>query len=209
MVTELVFAPLELLLNHGLQQSARAAAIAAGVEGRALDLHMEGTAWTLRLAIAGGRFRLTEPTAEASDATIHGTLLGLGRLLGADAETAVRQGMVHIDGDAEIAAAFRELLHEARPDFQRELSRLAGDAPARQAVQGLQWLAAWSRRTARDLARQAGEFLTERQRTLVGRAEFEAFAVRVDELVNDVARAEARLQRLAQTGRAAAPEARD
>jgi ubiquinone biosynthesis protein UbiJ len=148
----------------------------------------------MRIGIFGGRFRVTAPTGEPPDAGISGTPLGLGRLLGNDPEAAVREGMVRISGDAEIAGAFRELLHHARPDLEAELSRLVGAPLAREAAEAARAFSAWGQRAAEGMARDAGELLSGTGRLLVSRAEFEQFSRRVDELVNDVARTEARLQ---------------
>jgi ubiquinone biosynthesis protein UbiJ len=194
MFGDLLLQPIELLLNHGLRESGAAAAMAGGLEGRTLGLRVEGTALELRISINGARFRVTMPGAEPADAGISGTLAGLGRLLGADPEAAIRDGMVRITGDAEVASAFRELLHHARPDLERELTRFFGPAFARDAAEATRSVSAWSERAAEGMARDVGDYLTGASRLLVTRAEVESFARDVDELANAVERAEARVR---------------
>jgi ubiquinone biosynthesis protein UbiJ len=186
----------ELLLNRGLRESTAAVAMAGALEGRTLGLRIEGTPIELHIRILGGRFHVTAPGEHPADAGISGTLAGLGRLLGADPEAAVRDGMMRMTGDADVARAFRELLHEARPDLERELARFFGPAFARDAAEATRSLSAWSERAALGIARDVGDYLTGASRLLVTRAAVESFARDVDELVDAVARAEARIQKL-------------
>lgn len=195
MLTDLFLQPFELLLNRGLRESATAMALAGGLEGRTLGLRIEDTGIELRIGVLGSRLRVMKPGGEMADACISGTLVGLGRSLGADPEAAVRDGMVRISGDAEIANAFRELLHHARPDLERELARFFGPAFARDVADTTRGMAAWSERAAQGIARDVGDYLTGASQLLVTRAQMESFARDVDDLVNAVARAEARLDR--------------
>lgn len=196
MFTDLFLQPIELLLNHGLRESTSAAAMAGGLEGRTLGLRIEGTPIELRIRILAGRFRVTAPGEEPADAGISGTLAGLGRLLGAEPEAAIRDGMVRMTGDADVAEAFRELLHQARPDLERELARFFGPAFARDAAEATRAMSAWSERAAQGMARDVGDYLTGASRLLATRAAVESFARDVDALVDAVARAEARVQKL-------------
>ena len=61
-----------------------------------------------------------------------GTPLSLLSLAGPGAEDRLRGDRVRIAGDAEVAQRFRELLQQARPDFEEELSRVFGDIAAHQ-----------------------------------------------------------------------------
>jgi ubiquinone biosynthesis protein UbiJ len=194
MITELLLRPVEVLLNQGLQQSATAAAMARELEGRTLALRVEITPFDMRLHIRDGRFRVTARGPELPDAAISGTLLSLGRLLGADPQAAIRAGVVRITGDAEIAEAFRNLLHHAKPDLEEQLSALVGETLAHEAGSAARAVNAWSERTADHITRSLGAYLTERSRLLITNAELAQFAREVDDLVNDVARIDARLQ---------------
>jgi len=196
MLAELALHPLELLLNRGLQQSTTAQAIARALDGRTLGLTVEGTPFDLRLKVGGERLSVVLPDGAVPDACISGSLLSLGRLLRGDPQAPVRDGAVHLTGDTEIAGQFRELLKYATPDLEEELARLVGDPIAHEVGNAARAFAGWSEAAGRSVARSMSEFLQEESRILPTQSEIREFATRVDDLVNDVARAEARIARL-------------
>lgn len=198
MFAEILLRPFELLLNRGLAQSTSAQALAQGLEGRVLALTLDGTPLDLRLRVAGGRIAVALADATAPDAAIRGTPLALGRLLRDDPQAAVRDGAVKLSGDTDIAERFRALLRFAAPDLEEELARVVGDPVARQAGNAARAAGDWAGKAAESLARSTGEYLTEESRVLPTRTEVDAFARRVDALVNDVDRAAARVRNLAE-----------
>jgi ubiquinone biosynthesis protein UbiJ len=196
MLAEMMFRPFELFLNRGIQQSTSAQALAAKLEGRILGLTVEGTPFDLRLKVTGGQASVSLPDGAAPEACISGSPLALGRLLRADPQAAIRAGAVRLSGDTEIADQFRELLRFATPDLEEELSRLVGDPLARQVGNAARAFAGWSEAAGNTMARSMSEYLREESRILPTEAEIREFGRKVDELVNDVDRAAARLQRL-------------
>jgi ubiquinone biosynthesis protein UbiJ len=195
-LAELLLRPFELMLDRGLAHSTSAQGLARELEGRVLALTVEGTPLDLHLRVAGGRIAVTLADATAPDAAISGTPLALGRLLGQDPQAAVRDGAVRLTGDTDIADRFRALLGFAAPDLEEALARYVGDPVAHQAGNAARALGAWSRTAAQSLARSTAEYLQEESGTLPTRGEVEELATRVDALVNDVDRAEARLRLL-------------
>jgi ubiquinone biosynthesis protein UbiJ len=196
MLAELLLRPFEALINRGLQQSTSAQAIARGLEGRSLALSVDGTRLDLRLRVTGERLSVALPDGAAPDACIGGSLLSLGRLLRGDPQAPIRDGSVRMTGDTEIAEQFRDLLRFATPDLEEELSRLLGDPLAHQAGNAARALAGWSEAAGRSVARSVSDYLQNESRILPAPGEIREFARAVDELVNDVARAEARIARL-------------
>lgn len=196
MLAEMLFRPFELLLNRGIRQSTSAAAVAARLEGRTLGLTIEGTPFDLRIKVSGGATAVSLPDGAAPDACISATALSLGRLLREDPQAAVRDGSVRMSGDADVAVLFRELLRFAAPDLEEELSRLVGDPIARQVGNAARAFAEWGEAAGDSLARSVSEYLQEESQVVATAGEIREFGRRVDELVNDVARAEARIQRL-------------
>lgn len=192
--------PLELLVNRGIDASSTARAMAIALEGRSLEVHVDGTPVRLRLAAAGGAVRVLPGGAAdgqpAADATLAGSPVAMVRLLGGDPQALIREGDVAITGDTDVANQFRDLLHMARPDLEEELSRLVGDPLAHRLAGVARELADLGARATASLSRSVGEYLTEERRTLPTRAEAEAFYRDVDRTANDVERAEARLARL-------------
>jgi ubiquinone biosynthesis accessory factor UbiJ len=196
MLAEFLFRPFELFLNRGLQQSTTAQVLARALEGRTLGLTVDGTPFDLRLKLAGERLSVMLPDGAAPDACIGGSLLSLGRLLREDPQAPVRDGAVRMTGDTEIAEQFRQLLRFATPDLEEELSRLVGDPIAHQAGNAARAFAGWTEAAGRTMARSMSEYLQEESRILPTHSEVREFAGKVDDLVNDVARAEARIERL-------------
>jgi len=233
-VTPSWLAALEALLNRRIEESPRAREAARRLEGTALELDIERLR-VVRVTVRGARVLIEATRREAGeglsadaasadqrpcDVRIRGTpgsLLGLGlRFSGVAAPQARAGGAVgadgnapgngvRIEGDAEAAARFRELLREARPDPEDELARLIGDAPARGVARlaraGLGWMA----RGRRALGDNLVEYLTEERRALVGRGELEEFLLEVDRVRDAADRIEARLRRLESLGRGGKP----
>ncbi|MCE7896815.1 MAG: hypothetical protein DYH19_08605 [Gammaproteobacteria bacterium PRO8] len=196
MLAEMLFRPFEMLVNRGLAQSTSAQTLARGLEGRILGLAIDGTPLDLRLKVSAGRVCLALPDGAAPDATLSGTLLGLGRLLRDDPQAAVREGAVRMTGDTDIANRFRELLRFAAPDIEEELARLLGDPLARQLGNAARAAGAWGSDAGRSVARSVADYLQDEARVVATGCELRAFAEAVDTLANDVARSEARVARL-------------
>jgi ubiquinone biosynthesis protein UbiJ len=100
---------------------------------------------------------------------------------------------VHIEGDAEVAQAFSELLKHARPDLEEELSRVVGDVAAHQIGNIARSALAFGRRASDTFARNVAEYLQEEGRDLPTRIEADEFIAGVDAIRDDVDRLEARL----------------
>ncbi len=194
--------PVEQLLNHGLAQSASAQDAAAALEGRCLDIIAEGAPARLRLAVESGRLRVTLSEGGDADVTLRGGPLTLMRLAGPDGEHLIRDGTLRLIGDAELAGHFHRLLRLCRPDLEDELARLLGDPLAHGLAEMARAFGGFGRQAADALGRSVAGYFTEEQRSLPTRVEVEAFCADVDRLVDDVARAEARLLRLGAMERA-------
>lgn len=202
---------LQEVLSRGIADSRRAQALCRQLDGRVMSLAAVGTPLTLYFLAREGRIALSTRHEGSTDASLSGTPVALLALAGAGAEGALRGGGVRIEGDAEIAQRFRELLALARPDFEEELARVIGDVGARRVANAARGLLAWGRRTSGALAQDVVEYLQEEGRDLPTRIEVEEFLDSVDRLRDGAERLDARLARLesrasamraAQSGRA-------
>jgi ubiquinone biosynthesis protein UbiJ len=108
----------------------------------------------------------------------------------------MRSGTVRIEGDAEVAQAFRDLLKAAQPDVEEELSRLIGDVGAHQLGNLARGALQFGQRVADTFARNVSEYLQEESRDLMTRVEVDEFIEAVDQLRDGVDRAEARLAQM-------------
>lgn len=192
----LALRPLEALLNRGIGQSATAQGLARELDGRAVDIRIDGTPVHVRLRVQQGAISTSTGDEAPVDASISGTPLGLARLLGPREQEAIRQGFVRFTGDADLAERFRKLLLYARPDLEEELSRLVGDPLAHEFGRFVTGLSDWSAQALGSFSRSLSEYLQEESRLVPPKRELATFASDVDALVDDVARAEAILRDL-------------
>jgi len=187
---------LEAVLNRNVADSRRALALTRQLDGRVMSLTAEGTPVAIFFHAEGGRLRLTPRHESPADASLSGTPVALLALAGPQGERALRGGGVRIEGDAEVAQKFRELLSEARPDVEEELARVVGDVAARQMANVARGLFDWGRKASRSLTGSVVEFLQEEGRDLPTGVEVDEFLEGVDRLRDDADRLEIRLSRL-------------
>jgi ubiquinone biosynthesis accessory factor UbiJ len=192
----MLLARLEEVLNRNVVGSRRAQELARKLDGRALELEVQGTPIRIFLEAHDGRLALADRREVPADARLSGTPLSLLALAGPGSEGRLRSGGVRIEGDAEVAQAFRELLEQTRPDFEEELSRAIGDVAARRVANLARDVLAFGQRATDSFATSAAEYLQEEGRDLPVRVEVEEFLKDVDRLRDDAERLEARLTRL-------------
>ncbi|MET0498511.1 MAG: SCP2 sterol-binding domain-containing protein [Steroidobacteraceae bacterium] len=193
--------PFEAVLNRNIAASATARQLCRQLDGKVLALHVTGTPVSLFLRGAGERMEVDTTNTGVATATLSGTPLSLLRLAGARADAALRGGNVHIEGNAEVAQTFSELLKHTRPDLEEELSRVIGDVAAHQAGNMARSALAFGRRAADTFAQNVAEFLQEESRDLPTRTEADEFLSGVDKLRDDVDRVAARIKLLEQRAR--------
>ena len=195
---------LESVLNRNIAGSRRAQAIARQLDGRVMSLTVEGTPLAFFFRADGGRLAIATRHDGPADASLSGTPIALLALAGPKAEGTLRQGGVRIEGDAEVAQKFRDLLEQAQPDFEEELARVLGDVAARRFANVARGVVDWGRKAAGSLTGSVVEYLQEEGRDLPTRVEVDEFLDGVDRLRDDADRFEAKLSRLeASRGRSA------
>lgn len=187
---------LESVLNRNVADSRKAQALCRQLDGRVMSLTVQGTPLAFYFKSEGGRIALAPRHDGAADASLSGTPVALLALAGPKAEGALRGGGVRIEGDAEIAQKFRELLSQAQPDFEEELARVVGDVAARRVANVARGFLDWGRKASESLATNVVEYLQEEGRDLPTRVEVEEFLADVDRLRDDSERLEARLARV-------------
>ena len=193
----MLLARLQDVLNRNVAGSRRAQELTRRLDGRALELEVTNTPLKIFMEARDGRIVLAERRDTPADARLAGTPLALLALAGPEAEGRLRSGKVRIEGDAEIAQAFRDLLEQTRPDLEEELSQIVGDVAARRVANLAREVLAFGRRATDSLATSAAEYLQEEGRDVPARLEVEEFLRDVDQLRDDVERLEARITRLA------------
>lgn len=193
----MLIAPFESLLNRNIAQSGAARAACKRLSGKTLAVHVTGAPQTNLLSLYfhcdDERISIATTSAATASAVLSGTPLAYLSMIRAQPESALRSGSVRIEGDAEAAQSFRDLLMAARPDVEEELSRFVGDVPAHQIGNLARGAFAFGRRVVETFAQNTAEYLQEESRDVVARIEVDEFVEAVDELREGVDRAEARL----------------
>ena len=105
---------------------------------------------------------------------------------------------VKITGDADLAQLLGRLVGQVRWEYEEDLARLVGDAPANFAVrQGKKFVSA-SKSAASDLLSNVVEYVSEERKVLLNQRDFMAHKNELSELRDAVDRMEKRIQILVQ-----------
>ncbi len=189
----MMLSPLEALLNRTLADSTTATNLCRKLEGRVLALNVTGLALSIYCRSDGQKLALSTTHAGKPDASISGSPLALLGLVTKAPESQIRSGVVRIEGDAEAAQSFQNLLKVARPDLEEELSHLVGDVAAYQIGSMARGALSFGQKAARTFGQNLTEYLQEESRDLPTRLEVNEFTAGVDRIRDDVERVEARL----------------
>lgn len=192
----MLLAPFESLLNRNIAQSGAARAACKRLSGKTLAVHVtaapQSNLLSLYFRCDDERISIATRSDATASATLTGTPLAYLSMVRAQPESALRSGSVRIEGDAEAAQTFRDLLKAARPDVEEELSRIVGDVPAHQFGNLARGALAFGKRVVDTFGQNASEYLQEESRDVVTRIEIDEFVETVDDLREGVDRAAAR-----------------
>ena len=100
---------------------------------------------------------------------------------------------IGIEGNADLAGTVQYLFRHLRWDVAEDLSKVFGDALAERMVSEGRRFAAWNRETTEKLAQNFAEYWTEEQPLLARPAEVRRFLADADQLRDDLARLEKRV----------------
>ncbi|MEM1412749.1 MAG: SCP2 sterol-binding domain-containing protein [Pseudomonadota bacterium] len=180
------------------------------LEGKVLELELEGLAITLFFSFAFGTVEVTL-TAPSKPATrVAGSPVALFSLA-TDSEGWGTPGSgVRIEGDATLARDLGKLFEQLDPDWQAPLDSLLGTTLGFQVGEGLKRGAEGLREALRSSLDMAGRYLNEESGALAPQEAIDDFSTAVDDLRDGIDRLEHRLGRVerrrAQAGDGAADE---
>jgi len=197
---ESLLRPVTNVLNRNIRETTPARELCRKLDGRTVAVRVRDTALAVYFEIRDGEIRLRTDSDADPDVVLTGSLLSLARMAGPGNDaangSAIRDGAIDLTGDAYTAQAFQELLRFAKPDFEEELSGIVGDAAAHRAGELARGLRDWALEARETIGSNVREYLQEESRAVPSRFEVDKFAADVDALRDDVARLEARLDRL-------------
>ena len=188
---------LELALERVLALDPDTAAAFAALEGKRIELALESPPIALSITVRDGKPRIGPPEQEhEADLGLRANLAGLFAQLPLARGRNAPAPKLRINGDAELARTLQGMARGFDPDWDRPfadaLGPLLGPQVARTLREGLRAGGG----IARNVARDAADFLTEESRDAVGRAELSAFLDDVDALRDRAERVLARAARL-------------
>ncbi len=170
-VSDMRLTPLESLLNRNIAASSAARALCRSPGYKVMALHVEGMPLSIYFKSDGERMSLDTQHEGTPNATLSGTTV-VATAHGRPApKRRCERARVHIHGDAEVAQTFSELLKQARPDLEEELSRVIGDVAAHQVGNVARSALGFARRAADTFAQNVSEYLQEEGRDAPSRTE--------------------------------------
>lgn len=193
---ETLLRPLARILNRNIQQSTPARELCSELSGSLIAIRVHDTALAACFVVHEELLEVRGTTDQEPDVVIEGSLIALTQLAGSSGEGAVRDGSISLTGDAEIASQFQQLLKHTKPDIEEELSGVVGDVAAHRLAEFARGLGRWGRDARRTMGDNIREYLQEESRDAPSRYEVEKFSTDVSTLRDDVARVEARVNRL-------------
>jgi len=101
---------------------------------------------------------------------------------------------IGIEGNADLASTVQYLFRHLRWDIAEDLSKVLGDVVAQRMVSEGRRFATWNREAAEKLAQNFAEYWVEEQPLLARPAEVRQFLADVDQLRDDLARLEKRIE---------------
>ena len=193
---EKLFQPAIRILNRQIQAKTPARDLCTKLEGRIFALFVTESEVTVHLLVADGQLLISGANGSESDVMLSGSLFALARLSSGYGEELIRDGVVEISGDALVAQQFRKLIKYSQPDFEEELSTIIGDIPAHEIGKLGRGIRHWTRGAHKILKQNLTDYLQEESEVLPNSYDMRKFRKSVDDLRDDVARFEARIQRL-------------
>jgi len=172
---ETLLRPVARILNRNIQETTPARELCVKLDNKTVAVRVKDTALAMYFEIRDEVVLLATDSEAEPDVVISGSLLTLAGMAKSSNAGALRDGSLDLTGDAYTAQAFQELLALAKPDIEEERAREARST----------------------MGSNIREYLQEERAEVPSRYEVEKFASAVDLLRDDVARLEARFNRLA------------
>ena len=180
----------------GLDETALAAC--AEMQGQCIAIDITDINFQLYCHPGDWGIRLSRfPPAGDVDATISGHLLALLNLMAQQDKisTSIRE-QVRFHGNVGLAQRLQKIAANLDIDWEEVLAEHTGDVLAVQIHRGMQTAGRWFRDSANSFMQTTSEYLREEARLTPTQVEFDHFQAEVTALKYDLARIEARLQRL-------------
>src|SRR5210317_2669053 len=153
----------ETAVNRVLQLDMESPARVKKLEGRLLQLNLEGLGITLFFTFKHGVVRVRLEAEGTPDTVISGTPVALFSMAEPEeADWGLPDSKVTINGDASLARDLERVFSKLEPDWEGPLSGVLGDTAGYQAAQGIRQGVENARETARTAGKILSEFMKDR-----------------------------------------------
>jgi ubiquinone biosynthesis protein UbiJ len=168
------------------------------LEGRMLQLDIEGVGITLFFAFNGYRVEVGTRSSYLPDTVISGSPSALFAMAAPEevGSWGTSRSRVKITGDANLARDLEQLFSRLDPDWEGRISRIFGDVWGHQIAAGLRAGAEQARDTAESAGSMLSEYLEQNQAPVIRKEELDDFAEAIDDTRRSVELLESRIHRL-------------
>ena len=166
-----------------------------------LEVRVTGLGFSLFLVPDGRRLRIAGDSEAEPAARISGPPASLARLGTVGGTRVLFGGSIHVDGDVQVAKAYKRLFDTLDPDWEEALARVSGDVPAHEAGRAVRAFRDGLRRAIDGRRQDLRAWLIDEIEALPAPAEVEEWLHGVDALRADADRLAARVARLQRHGR--------
>jgi len=191
-------AMLESSVNRLLDLDESTPARLERLEGRMLQLDIEGVGITLFFAFNERQVEVGTRSAHEPDTVISGSPVALFAMAVPDeiGNWGTPESRVSITGDANLARDLERLFSRLDPDWEGRLSRIFGDVWGHQVAAGLRAGVEQARDSAENAGEMISEYLQQNQGPVIRRDEFEEFAGAIEEIRDWADRLEATIRKI-------------
>jgi ubiquinone biosynthesis protein UbiJ len=155
---------LETAVNNVLQLDMESPARVKKLEGRLLQVDLEGLGITLFFTFKHGVVRVRLQAEGQPDTVISGTPVALFKMAEPEeADWGLPDSKVHINGDANLARDLEKIFRKLEPDWEGPLAGMFGDVAGHQLAQGLRQGAESARETARTASKIISDIIKDRR----------------------------------------------
>jgi len=155
---------LETAINHVLQMDLESPTRVNKLQGRLLQVDLEGLAITLFFTFKHGVVRVRLEADTTPDTVISGTPVALFSMAEPEeANWGLPESKVQINGDASLARDLERIFSKLEPDWEGPLAGLLGDVAGHQLAQGIRQGVETARETARTASKVLSDLMKDRE----------------------------------------------
>ena len=189
-------ASVEPVINAAIGLDAEAGRRVQAHGDAVLELRVPGLGFSLFLVPDGNRLRVAGEHEGEPAARIAGPPASLARLGTTGGTRVLFGGSIHVDGDVQVAKAYKRLFDTLEPDWEEALARISGDVPAHEAGRAVRAFVDGVRRAVDGRRQDLRAWLIDEIEALPAPAEVDEWLAGVDRLRADADRLAARVARL-------------